>query len=133
MRVIKAIVLVSPHSDDSFSEPFVVVSMLAKPRPLQEFTEKELNLVPQQFRCFACLRLRKRGDIGGIVREQRLCKGCYPWLDEWAVGSLIWWDTKHGLIPLDGKSHPQKGGQRKVWKWWEKPEIKQKGEAHNHG
>ena len=61
-------------------------------RPLQVMTETQMNTVPDEFRCFACLEIVKKEEIGGIELGQRLCKECWPYLDEWWVGTMIKFD-----------------------------------------
>ena len=63
-------------------------------RPLQVMTEAQMNAIPDQFRCYACLEMTKKEDIGGIELGQKLCKECYPYLDEWWVGTIIKFDLK---------------------------------------
>lgn len=96
--------------------PFVIVrkhfKMLDEPemeirpiteRPLQKLSQKQIDALPEQFRCYSCQQKFKKRDIGGIELGQRLCKLCYPWLDEWLVGSLIKFDLKHHF-PVEGYS-----------------------------
>jgi hypothetical protein len=100
----RAIVLVRWHSDDSFTEPYVVVEPIPEqPRPLQKLTEMEFGALPDQFRCYSCLQVYKKIDIGGIELGQRLCKHCYPWLDERVTGKIIRFDLRHGK-PVEGYS-----------------------------
>ena len=87
-------IIIRSHHDTSFDEVQVIIRNIAE-RPLQELTEAQLNVIPDRFRCFTCQREVKKRDIGGIELGQRLCKWCYPILDEWWVGVYIKFDLYH--------------------------------------
>jgi hypothetical protein len=78
--------------------------MIVRPiveRPLQVLTETQLNALPDQFRCYSCQDMFPKEDIGGIELDQRLCKYCYPYLDDWWVGTIIKFDTQR-RFPVEG-------------------------------
>ena len=58
-------------------------------------SKRELASIPERFRCFVCGVVKGRKHFGGSVLRQRLCKVCYPWLDEPYIGALIRWDEQH--------------------------------------
>ena len=60
-------------------------------------TTKELGMCPASFRCYACLERKGRKRFGGAVLAKRICRECYPFVDEAVVGSLIRFDEKHGF------------------------------------
>jgi hypothetical protein len=75
----------------------IIIECLIRPivqRPLQVMTEEQMNTIPEQFRCFSCLDMKDKEEIGGIELGQRLCNQCYPYLDEWWVGTIIKFDLK---------------------------------------
>ena len=45
-------------------------------------TEEELARVPARFKCFVCLRYRGRKKFGGFVANEKVCRLCYPFVDE---------------------------------------------------
>ena len=59
-------------------------------------TARERASVPERFRCFACGVVKGRPHLGGHVLRQRVCRACYPWVDEPLIGALIRWDERHG-------------------------------------
>lgn len=64
-------------------------------------TEDEKRECPASFRCYACLeRKGKKRHFGGLVLDKRICRGCYPFVDEWDVGMMIKFDERHGF-PVD--------------------------------
>lgn len=65
-------------------------------RKLPKLTEKELASVPDNFHCYVCAEPRRKKDFGGFILQQRVCRTCYPWVDEQSIGGLIWWDERHG-------------------------------------
>ena len=92
----KAIVSLSAHRNDSFSEPVVIFEKLPT-RPLQQLSESQLATVPAEFRCFCCQDKYKKRDIGGIEYGQRICRNCFPYLSAWKTGSIIKFDIWHNF------------------------------------
>lgn len=77
-------------------------SALSGASPLVTFlsppSEEEIASIPYQFRCFVCLqRVKARPDYGGSLIQKRICKSCYPYVDEWTIGGLIAFDRRHGF------------------------------------
>ena len=69
-----------------------------KPPRVPNPTEYEWNTCPATFRCYSCLDRKGRSrHFGGLVLDKRICRECYPYLDEAAVGGLIKFDMKHGF------------------------------------
>jgi hypothetical protein len=104
-EAMKSIVTIRNHVDDSFTEPYVEVTLITA-HGLQKFSEAQTDALPDEFRCYSCLQVHKKRDIGGILREQRICKFCYPWLDEWSVGMVIKFDLAHRQ-PVKGYMAPE--------------------------
>ena len=92
----KAMIIVRKHYIKDLMEPEVIIQPIGG-RPLQRLPEWELNRLPDSFRCYSCLNVYPKTDIGGLEHDQRLCKHCYPWLDGWQVGSIIKFDIIHHL------------------------------------
>ena len=67
-----------------------------KPRELPVLTEKELATVPDRWRCYVCGELHRKKDFGGYLIKQRICRDCYPWVDDRGIGYLIVWDERRG-------------------------------------
>jgi hypothetical protein len=89
------------HNDATLEEPLVEWGWIAEGRPLQTFTEEQLEALPDSFRCFNCQAQFKKRDIGGIDRRQKLCRFCYPLLSDWEVGAVIKFDLAHSK-PVTG-------------------------------
>lgn len=70
------------------TEPVVTIeSYWFTPR---EPTYVGLHCCPERFRCFICQRMRsKKRWFAGEVQGQRLCKACFPYVDEMAVAAFI--------------------------------------------
>ena len=69
-----------------------------EPRPIPEPSKAELDGCPATFRCFCCLeRKGKKCHFGGLILKMRICRECYPYLDEATVGGLIKFDMRHGF------------------------------------
>jgi len=68
-------------------------------RPQPNPTDMELNSIPAVFRCYVCLRQRGKRKLGGIIREKRVCRCCFPYVDN---------RTIRGLIACDRRHHPRK-------------------------
>jgi len=100
----KPYVIVRKHND-WLTEPEVTIRPIVE-RPLQRMTEAQINALPDQFTCYSCQKQVKKRDIGGIELGQRLCKDCYPYLDEWWVGTIIRFDLRRHL-PVEGYSQPK--------------------------
>ena len=61
-------------------------------------TTEELGRCPASFRCYSCLRHRgKKRHFGGAVLDKRICRECYPQVDEADVGAMIRFDQRHGF------------------------------------
>ena len=99
------VVIVRRHHDDSFCEPVVEIADIID-RPLQELSEEQMAIIPDQFRCYCCQGKFKRELIGGIELKQRLCRFCYPWVDRRWLWGLIRFDLKHGK-PVEGFGCPK--------------------------
>jgi hypothetical protein len=95
----KPFVIVRHHEDGTLWEPIVILRPISA-RPLQKLSMETYEALPETFRCYACQDKIKKIDIGGIEMGQRLCKNCYPWLDQWRVGSIIKFDVLHHF-PVD--------------------------------
>jgi hypothetical protein len=53
-------------------------------------TKEELARCPDRFRCFVCLQVKgKKKHFGGEVLGQRVCKECFPYIDEWDIGGIL--------------------------------------------
>jgi len=61
-------------------------------------TKAEFNACPDRFTCFVCLQQKgKKKHFGGLVEEQKVCRECYPFVDEQDVGCLVKFDERHGF------------------------------------
>jgi len=64
-------------------------------------TEQEIAECPASFRCYSCLdRKGRKRHFGGTILGKRICRTCFPYVDEWAVGAMIRFDIRHGF-PVD--------------------------------
>ena len=90
---------------DYFSTPWslcgdkliVEVVLYTPPKPLPVLSAEELALIPDQFRCYICYEHYLKKDFGGCLLNQRICRHCYPWVDEWDVGIMIRFDLRRGF------------------------------------
>jgi hypothetical protein len=87
------------------TEPSLTIRCIVE-RPLQRLSEDKVNALPDKFRCYCCQGEFKKSQIGGIELGQRLCKDCWPFLDEWGIGSIIRFDLKHSK-PVEGYGCPK--------------------------
>ena len=84
------------HFSD-ITETTVILEWYREPREPNP-SKEELALCPERFRCYSCLRLRgKKHHFGGLVLDRRICRECYPYLDEADVGAMIAFDLYHGF------------------------------------
>ncbi len=61
-------------------------------------TKLEMDSCPASFRCYSCLeRKGKKRHFGGLILEKRICRECYPYVDEADVGAMIRFDMWHGF------------------------------------
>jgi hypothetical protein len=67
------------------------------PRELPTLSDNELALVPDIFRCFVDGENHPKSEFGGEVLRQRICRRCYPWVDEQAVGAMMRHDLRYGF------------------------------------
>jgi len=94
-----------------------------KPRQLPSLTDEELDSVPESFRCYVCGDTHKKAEFGGHLVFQRICKICYPWVDDSKTGFLIRWDERRGFrqsvrILSDGLGKVGKPiRQRHIFSW----------------
>ncbi len=65
-------------------------------------TEEDLALCPDTFTCYVCEVKQPRKMLGGVTYGQRLCRCCYPYVDEFDVRCLVRWDARHGYFQLPG-------------------------------
>ena len=58
----------------------------------------EMDRCPPSFRCYACLQTKgKKRHFGGEVLEKRICRECYPFVDESDVAAWMRFDKWHGF------------------------------------
>jgi len=60
-------------------------------------TERELGMCPASFRCYSCLQRKGKKHFGGLVLDKRICRTCYPFVEEGDVAAMIRFDRKHGF------------------------------------
>jgi hypothetical protein len=96
-------VRIRPHDDDALYEATVELIPIPRERPLQQI---DPELIPEHFRCYYCLNVHDREDIGGVELGQRICRFCWPHSCEMVTGGLIKHD-KLGHKPVDGYGAPQ--------------------------
>jgi hypothetical protein len=75
-------------------QPEVIIRQIQY-RELQVLSEEAYSTLPDNFRCYNCLRLYPKDNIGGIELHQYFCKHCYPYLDEITIGRTIRFDLLH--------------------------------------
>lgn len=64
--------------NEAYTEPRI-------PHPSQA----EWDACPAQFRCIVCLKMRSRKKwFAGILADKRVCRGCFPYVDEREVAWL---------------------------------------------
>jgi hypothetical protein len=85
-------VIIIPHFREV--EKTEIILRPIRERELQRLTEAQVNAIPDLFRCYSCQDVFPKTDIGGIELDQRICKYCYPFLDEWTVGTIIKFDIQ---------------------------------------
>ena len=93
-------------------------------------SEAERHRCPEVFRCYCCLRRFSRSYFGGTIRGQRLCRACFPYLDEWLVGTMVKFDNRHRFAefgaPGLGKYKPRRPAPEPIpdelmklwWEWY---------------
>ena len=64
----------------------------------------ELNTEPyspdtpdDMFRCFVCLEMKTPKHYAGRLRDRKVCRECWRFVDDWKVGCLILFDRKRGF------------------------------------
>ena len=69
-----------------------------EPRPIPNPSKAELDSCPTTFRCFCCYeRKGKKRHFGGLILDMRICRECYPYLDEATVSGIIRFDMRRGV------------------------------------
>jgi hypothetical protein len=96
-------VRIRPHDDDALYEATVELIPLPRERPRQPV---DPEIIPEHFRCYYCLNVHDREDIGGVELGQRICRFCWPYSCEMVTGGLIRHD-KLGHKPVDGYGAPR--------------------------
>jgi len=61
-------------------------------------TVSDLASCPERFRCYACLVVKgKNRHFAELMLNKRICRKCYPYLDEQDVQAIIAFDRRHGF------------------------------------
>ena len=90
---------------DYFSTPFpnggdtlvIEILLYSPPSSLPVLSDNELATVPDIFRCFVDGENHPKSKFGGHLLRQRICRTCYPWVDEQAVGVMMRHDLRYGF------------------------------------
>ena len=68
------------------------------PPRIPNLTQEDFDGCPDRFCCFVCLRTKgKNKHLTEIIRFQRICRVCFPHIDDRTIRGLISFDLRGGF------------------------------------